>query len=1461
MPKRHAPKSETVKLAPDGKVTVNDAIFVVGIGASAGGLDACQKFIGAIPLHSGMAFILIQHLDPTHESMMVELLKAHTKLPVLQADEGMLLEQDHFYIIPPGSYLEARDGVLHLSVPRDRHGARLPFDFLLQALAENYGTNAAAVILSGTGTDGSLGLQAIKAKGGSVFVQKPGDASFEGMPQSAIQTGVVDFILPAADIPEALINLRKKTSTGKSITATGPSALRQIIDLLHEKTDHDFTLYKEGTLRRRIERRMAMTSISADRMDKYLKVLEKSEAERDLLASDLLINVTSFFRDPKVFELLAKKFIPELVESASANKPLRVWVAGCSTGEETYSITMLFLEEISRKNGNTKLQVFASDIDSDAVSTAREGLYPESIAGEVSAARLDRFFSKEEHGYRVLPELRSCVVFTVQDVLYDPPFSRLDFISCRNLLIYLMPDAQAKVVDSFHFALREGGILVLGSAETAGALSSHFEAVSKQDRIYRHTGRRRPGEFGALVNAGDITRAALRSGQTLAPPRQTILSELCRRLVLENFAPAAVLINQKYECLYSLGPTQRYLRMPTGHPTLDFLAMVPPSLRLKLRSALEKAMQEAVRVSIEGDEFMHDGVVTPFTIEVQPVLSEGEPLIFVCFVDAAAQHPQQSGAADRPDDSAKIVVLERRLKAARTELHAAIRNLEISNEEQRVVNEEALSVNEEYQSTNEELLTSKEELQSLNEELTALNSQLQETLERQRTLANDLQNVLYSTDVATLFLDPQLNIRFFTPATKSLFNVLPSDVGRPLMDLHSLASDVTLAADARAVLLSSEASEIEIATPEGLWFNRRILPYRTLDNGVEGVVITYADITERKAVKGRLEEATKVAEMANLAKSRFLAAASHDLRQPLQTLALVQGLLAKEVQSESARKLVKLMDQTSDSMSSMLNTLLDINQIDAGIVRPEIVRFPVNDILEHVREEFSYLAQAQGLIFHVVPCGLTLQSDPHMLEQMIRNLLANALKYTTTGKVLLGCRRHKNMLSIEIWDTGIGIPEDHVNLIFEEYYQLDNPARERGRGLGLGLSIVQRLSKLLGYPVRVKSRQGAGSAFIIDVIQPATEPASSRSASQRRAPTLNRDAQSHSGAILVVEDDPELRGLLEILLKNEGYSTALAANGAVAQDMVTRGIFVPELILADFNLPNGLNGVQTSAKIRAILGYDIPVIVLTGDISTQTLLEISQHDLLHLKKPVKLPSLLSSIRELLAAVASESVKPSATMSSAGAHAQPRTIYVIDDDAGIRVALRAVFEEQGWKVFDFNSAEDFLVVYRGDRPREPRQVEVQCLLVDAYLPGMSGLELLQSLHEAGDKLPSIMMTGNSDVPMAVKAMQAGASDFVEKPISYSELLASLERALEQSQDSGKRSAWQMTAASHVAGLTARQHQIMEMVIAGHPSKNIAADLGISQRTVENHRAAIMKRTESKSLPALARVAFAAGMNER
>ena len=818
----------------------------------------------------------------------------------------------------------------------------------------------------------------------------------------------------------------------------------------------------------------------------------------------------------------------------------------------------------------------------------------------------------------------------------------------------------------------------------------------------------------------------------------------------------------------------------------------------------------------------------------------------ICFVDEP-QHQEKPGRPTAPADIARVAALEQELEATRLELQGAIRNLEISSEEQKAINEEALSVNEEFQSTNEELLTSKEELQSLNEELTALNSQLQETLERQRTTSNDLQNVLYSTDVATLFLDTDLNIRFFTPATKSLFSVIPSDVGRPLADLNSLAADSDLLIDARTVLRTLTPIEREIEAQSGAWYIRRILPYRTQDNGVEGVVITFTDTTERRHTADELWVAKRQADLANVAKSRFLAAASHDLRQPLQTLALLQGLLAKIVEGAKAQKLVARIDETLGAIAGMLNTLLDINQIEAGTVIAEPVIFPINDLFDKLRDEFTYHAEAKRLAFHVIPCGLSIRSDPRLLEQMIRNLLSNALKYTRCGKVLLGCRRHDGMLSIEVCDTGIGIPDAELQAIFEEYHQLDNAARERNRGLGLGLSIVQRLGNLLGHRVRVRSQPGKGSIFAVEVTlapSAALRPEHPRHAADDR---IIKDAR-RTGTILVIDDDPEVRELLEVFLKDEGHRVATAIDGIAALDLVERGTIRPDLVLSDYNLPNGLDGLQLATQLRKKLLRPIPVIILTGDISTGTLRDIELQGCLQLNKPVKLQELTQSIQRLLSIPQATARVHSPKHTEVAGSPVPPTIFVVDDDRSIRDAIRSVLEEDGRIVEDYAACEEFLEAYRPGREA--------CLVIDAYLPGMDGFELLRRLSGAGHRLPAIMITGNSDVPMAVQAMKAGATDFIEKPVSRDELLASVNRALEQSRDSSKLSAWREDAAEHVAGLTSRQRQIMDLVLAGHPSKNIAADLGISQRTVENHRASIMKKTGSKSVPALARLALAA-----
>ena len=1419
-----------------GHVSKPLGLTVIGIGASAGGLEAVTQLIEAWPADSGMAFILVQHLDPSSESMMAALLAPHTALAVCEASEGVPVTPGHLYVIPPGAYLSVSEGVLHLTAPTARHGTRMPFDFLLHSLAQQYGVHAGCVVLSGTGTDGTDGLRSIKTHGGIVAVQDPAEAGYDGMPRSAVKTGMADFVLPLANILGALSAYRIAAADpvdSKADAAHPPEVVAgdvsDILELLRVETGHDFALYKSGTLGRRVARRMALARLLPTDMAGYNAMLRADRVELDALAGDLLIHVTSFFRDQSVFDVLERTTIPDLVGAHQAGQPLRVWVAGCSTGEEAYSLAMLFLEQIEAAARPIKLQVFASDVDAEAITAARDGAYPSTIEEVVSPARLARFFVRDDTGWRAAPDLRAAIVFTVQDLLADPPFSRLDVVSCRNLLIYLRPNAQARVIEAFHFALQDGGILLLGSAESPVGAEGRFEAVAKGERIYRRVGHAAPGkpkqalprQGTALVRAGE-DRVFRPAALPAAMIRPAALAELGRRLVMEAYAPASVLIDTANTVLFSLGPTDRYLRLPPGHATHDLLAMARPGLRGKLRAALAAARDGKAKV-LDSGLVVGEGGSRLFTLAVHPVVEAGGQMLLVCFLDA--DPPDCGEGVPLPaGQAARVAELERELDATRAELKGTVRDLELSGEEQRAINEETLSVNEEYQSTNEEMVASKEELQSLNEELTAVNSQLQETLERQRMTSDDLQNVLYSTDVATLFLDLDGRIRFFTPAIKALFAIIPSDVGRKLTDFATLAPDGTLASDVTAVQDRLEPLEREIEAVDSTWFRRRILPYRTSGGRVEGVVITFTDITGRKAA-GRALEVTKMeAEAANAAKSRFLAAASHDLRQPLQTLSLLQALLADAVTGERAHGLVKRQNATLGTVTGMLDALLDINEIEAGAVQPNVSVFAIDGLLERLRTEFTYHAEAKAIQLRVVPCTQQVRSDPKLLEQMLRNLLSNAIKYTQQGRVLLGCRRYGGALTVEVWDTGIGMEAADLGEIFAEYYQVGNPARQRSRGLGLGLSIVKRLGDLLGHSVKVLSRFGHGSGFSIKL--PRLAPA------EATHPAIRPDVAGNIAvlSILIVEDDPDLGEMLGELLRSQGHQVTTAVDSPQAMACVAH--YMPELVLADYNLPNGPNGLELAASIRAAAGRPLPVIILTGDISSATLRAVTLGGCTVLSKPVGFPELQQAIARVLAPPPNE---------------EP-VIFVVDDDDGVRGAIMEALESDGRAVAGFASGEAFLAAFR--------PAEAACLLIDAALPGMSGIELLEQLSTAGHAIPAIVITGQSDVPMAIRAMKAGASDFIEKPVDRPGLLASVARALERSHDAAKLAAWQAAAAAQVAGLTPRQRQIMSLVLAGHPSKNIAADLGISQRTVENHRASIMHRTGAASLPALARLALAA-----
>ena len=608
---------------------------MVGIGASAGGLEAFRKLLEALPADTGIAIVLIPHLEPTHASMMVDLLGLHTAMAVLQVTDGMPIERNHVYVIPPQAYLSVHDGLLRLSRPEAPHGARLPFDYFLHSLAEQYGQRAVAVILSGTGADGSVGLKAISDGGGLVIAQDPEEAAYDGMPRNAIATGAVNLVLPVMQIPEALI----RYAHHPYVTAGGPAipseddedqALADIIELLRTRTLRDFTHYRRATLLRRIRRRMAAAGIQ--RIADYIATLRQDTRELELLAKDFLIHVTSFFRDPAAFEGLAKTILPGLVGRAE-DQPIRVWVPGCSTGEEAYSLAIMFIEEFAAQKRGVKFQIFASDISEEALAFAREGVYPESIRGDVSAEQLRLFFTLEERGYQVSRQLRDVIVFTVHDLLVDPPFSRLDLISCRNLLIYLQPEEQQKVLSLFHFSLKETGFLFLGISETIGQLGGLFEPISNTLRVYRRSalGRARPRVLAR--DLGERARALWPRLPDRVQHRAPGLGDIAQHLLLGIYAPAAVLVDRSYRALYFFGPTDRYLRVAPGEPSQDLVPMLREGLASRFRSAVRQANREKTVISVGGAQVRRNGDTTSVRISARPMPHDGEDLLLVTFED------------------------------------------------------------------------------------------------------------------------------------------------------------------------------------------------------------------------------------------------------------------------------------------------------------------------------------------------------------------------------------------------------------------------------------------------------------------------------------------------------------------------------------------------------------------------------------------------------------------------------------------------------------------------------------------------------------------------------------------------------------------------------------------------------------------------------------------------------------
>jgi two-component system, chemotaxis family, CheB/CheR fusion protein len=835
----------------------NPGFPIVAIGASAGGLEALDELFHNMPADTGMAFVVVTHLPSGHTSLLPELLSRETSMPVVEAVEATQVQPNHVYIYPPGGPIAIINGVLHQRECDQRDVPRLPIDQFFRSLAEDQKGNAICIVLSGTGTDGTLGLRAIKGESGMAMVQQPQSAKFSGMPSNAIATNLADYVLPPSAMPKQLIAYAKSPSLLRAAVhapdvPTG--VMQKIFELLRNRTGNDFSSYKTKTLHRRIERRMNVHQIKEP--EQYLKYLQQNPPEIDALFNELLISVTNFFRDPDAWKSLAP-WLTNLIASRPDNYTVRAWVPGCSTGEEVYSLAISLRECIDKCGRPLKVQIFGTDLDADAIEAARIGQYPEGIGVDVSPERLQRYFVLHNGYFRICKEIREMTIFAPQNLIKDPPFTKLDMISCRNVLIYLNSDLQKRLLPIFHYAMKPDGLLFQGPSETVGAFTELFEPLDKRWRIYRRkdspTSLRRLPDMPAQPR----TRSTGEADPSISSPlvKQTHLSTLIERSLLNRFAPVSIVVNDHGEIVFIHGRTGQYLEPSPGQPGVNIVEMAREGLQIELAAAIRECVaaggeivRHDIRVKTNGDYSVIDLTVTK--------LAEPEALrdLLLVTLRTVPSTPQQAPGrkkktSNKSGQGDHIERLERELRSMRESQQTTLAELETSNEELKSANEESQSTNEELQSANEELETAAEEMQSLNEELTTVNAELQSKVDELSQANNDMQNLLNSTDIATIFLDQDLNVKRFTNQATKLVTLRPTDVGRPITELASNVSYGNLAEACHGVLKTLLPIEREVVTTEGVWYLMRIMLYRTTDNVIDGLVITFVNIKQLKDAK------------------------------------------------------------------------------------------------------------------------------------------------------------------------------------------------------------------------------------------------------------------------------------------------------------------------------------------------------------------------------------------------------------------------------------------------------------------------------------------------------------------------------------------------------------------------------------------------------------------------------------
>ncbi len=859
-----------IKMAQHPHSSVTSEFYIVGIGASAGGLEALEQFFGNMPEDTGMAFVVIQHLDPDRPTILPELLQRVTRMKVSIASEGLLVQPNIVYVIPPNKSLTLNDTTFQLHDITETRGLRLPVDIFFRSLAENMKNKSVGIILSGMGSDGSHGIIAIKENNGVTMVQEPASAKYNGMPNSANATEIIDILAPASELPNKLIAHLKLSIPKKAYEETenknevlpepeqgsetiGKNNIDKIIHLLLEQTGHDFSFYKKNTIFRRIERRKNIHQI--DKIQVYVQYLKENSQEREILFKELLIGVTNFFRDQALWNKLRDVIIPELIGNLPEGYLIRAWIPACSTGEEAYSLAIVFKEAIEKLDKKVFLQIFATDLDIDAIEKARKGSY-KKIQDYVSKERIDRFFTVEGDNYQINNSIREMIVFAPQNLIKDPPFTKLEILSCRNVLIYIEPEFQKKLISLFTYSLNPGGIMILGTAETIGSQQKSLEELDSKMKIYRRSANSLSHDtidFPSLF----FHKKTIISKETNLSKKVDNIQNLTDQILLQRFSPSSVLVNNNGDIVYITGKTGKYLEPVAGKANWNIYAMAREGIRQELPAAFRRAMLNFEPVVLRNVKIYSLDAEYFVDITIQQI-EEPESIkgfIIVIFSDVTAPKTEQFVSGIKSGSSRQRKVLEFELKRSQEELKVTREEMQTSQEELKSINEELQSMNEELQSANEELTTSKEEMQSLNEELQTVNIELHSKVNDLLRMNDDMKNFLNSTEIATLFLDKDLNIRRFTDLVTNIFKLRNTDIGRPFTDLVSQLQYPEMDVHAKQVLKNLSPMEKSITTHDGLWFNVRIMPYRTLDDRIDGLVITFTDITIAK----KLELALKIA--------------------------------------------------------------------------------------------------------------------------------------------------------------------------------------------------------------------------------------------------------------------------------------------------------------------------------------------------------------------------------------------------------------------------------------------------------------------------------------------------------------------------------------------------------------------------------------------------------------------------